>query len=351
MSLPSQSEANQGHDSGYRGLSAKNRSQWIRQQRGDRNPVDPTRAYAALREWEALGENHLADVWTVFLTNQECPWRCLMCDLWKNTLDHRLPKGAAVGQLDAALTLLAAQTPGPPGSPVQISKHLKIYNSGSFFDPHAIPIEDHPAIADRAIQFDRLVVECHPRLIGQRVSEFNRSLAGTQTELEVAMGLETAHPGALERLNKHITVAEYQRAAEFLRRHGIRLRTFLLVHPPLIPADRQMLWLAQSMITAFEAGSSVVSLIPTRMGNGALERLHAAGEFDEPSLLDLEEAFDIGLRLERGRVFVDLWDLARFSSCPHCFEARAQRLHAMNLSQEWIPRVRCPQRCAPMKKV
>ena len=165
------------------------------------------------------------------------------------------------------------------------------------------------------------------------------------------MGLETAHPAALEQLNKHITVAEYQRAAEFLRRNGILLRTFLLVHPPFIRADDRTLWLAQSMVTAFEAGSSVVSLIPTRMGNGALERLHDAGDFDEPSLLDLEEAFEIGLRLGQGRVFVDLWDLARFSSCAHCFEARAQRLHTMNLSQERIPRVRCPQKCVPRPKV
>lgn len=345
MPSTSQSESTRGRDSGYGGLAATNRSQWIRQQRGDRNPVDPDRAYAALREWEALDKNHLADVWTVFLTNRECPWRCLMCDLWKNTLTYTLPAGAALAQLDAALTLLETQAPSSSCHPVRSSKHLKIYNSGSFFDPNAIPIEDHPSIAERALHFDRLVVECHPRLIGERVSEFHRLLAGRQTELEVAMGLETAHPAALARLNKHITVAEYQRAAEFLTRRGILLRTFLLVHPPLIPADHRTLWLAQSMITAFDAGSSVISLIPTRMGNGALERLHEAGEFDEPSLLELEEAFDIGLRLGRGRVFVDLWDLARFSSCPHCFEARARRLQTMNLSQEWIPRVRCPQGC------
>ena len=27
------------------------------------------------------------DVATLFLTNRECPFRCLMCDLWKNTLE------------------------------------------------------------------------------------------------------------------------------------------------------------------------------------------------------------------------------------------------------------------------
>lgn len=349
MPAPSQSDTRPGRVSeGYRGLPTNQRSRWIREQRGDRNPVDPNRAYAALREWEALSRDHLADVWTVFLTNRECPWRCLMCDLWKNTLTYTLPAGASVGQLDAALALLKSEQPIPPHSSPRISRHLKIYNSGSFFDPQAIPPEDHGAMAERALHFERLVVECHPRLVGERVSEFQRRLAGAPTELEVAMGLETAHPATLERLNKHITVAEYQRAAEFLRRHSILLRTFLLVHPPLIPDEERMLWLTRSIATAFDAGSAVVSLIPTRTGNGALEALQGAGEFNEPSLLELEDAFDVGLQLGlgRGRVFVDLWDLARFSTCPHCLEARAQRLHAMNLSQEWMPRVRCLAECA-----
>ena len=30
----------------------------------------------------------------VFLTNRECPFRCVMCDLWMNTLDETVPRGA-----------------------------------------------------------------------------------------------------------------------------------------------------------------------------------------------------------------------------------------------------------------
>ncbi len=68
---------------------------------------------------------------TVFLTNRECPFRCLMCDLWRNTLTETVPVGAIPAQIDHALLRL------PP------AKQLKLYNSGSFFDPHAIPPQDY----------------------------------------------------------------------------------------------------------------------------------------------------------------------------------------------------------------
>src|SRR2546430_12121322 len=61
-----------------------------------------------------------------------------------------------------------------------------------------------------------------------------RSLKGN---LEVAMGLETAHPQTLERLNKKFNLAEFAQAADFLRTNKIGLRVFLLVNPPFIEAQ------------------------------------------------------------------------------------------------------------------
>ena len=330
----------------FRTFSPAARNDWILQQRGPRNQVAASTAYAALREWEATDSAQHADVWTVFLTNKECPWRCLMCDLWKNTLEFPLPSGAVVQQLDDALDLLRRQPPNEKPTFTTAPRHLKLYNSGSFFDPQAIPLADHPAIIERAKTFDHLVVECHPSLVGDRILRFQSQLnsAGT-TGLEVALGLETAHAGCLETLNKRMTVPDYQEAAGFLRDHQIQIRTFLLVHPPLLREEEQCEWLQRSLRLALDAGSSVVSLIPTRVGNGALDRLAEAGEFREPTLLAIEDAFDMGLALQRGRVFLDLWDLSRFSRCSACFDARHLRLRRMNLSQRSEPRVICPSGC------
>ena len=79
------------------------RSRWILEQRPARNILEQTKPYAFLVETEAGADGEAVQVTTVFLTNRECPWRCLMCDLWRNTLDHSVPQGAITEQIRYAL--------------------------------------------------------------------------------------------------------------------------------------------------------------------------------------------------------------------------------------------------------
>src|SRR3984957_12262451 len=106
------------------------RDTWILGRRTQRNALDPWRAYECFVEDEYSAAGEVVPVATIFLTNRECPWRCLMCDLWKNTLTETVPAGAIPAQIDYALERLAP------------ARQIKLYNSGSFFDPCAIPVED-----------------------------------------------------------------------------------------------------------------------------------------------------------------------------------------------------------------
>ncbi|HEV8541967.1 MAG TPA: radical SAM protein [Verrucomicrobiae bacterium] len=306
--------------------TANERTRWIVERRGPRNTVSPDRPYAFFSEQERAASGEIATVATIFLTNRECPWKCVMCDLWRNTTVASVKAGAIPKQIDFALAAL-------PRASV-----LKLYNSGSFFDPGAIPKSDWKCIARLCRGFQHVIVECHPRLIAEPVLDFASLLEGT---LEVAMGLETRHSVALDALNKRFTVRDYQRATEFLSSHELGIRTFLLVHPPFIPDREQFPWLKRSINFALDCGSTVVSLIPTRAGNGALETLQELGDFREPSLLELEEALGYGVNLHRGRVFADTWDLGRFSRCPSCFEDRLARIRRMNTTQRAGQQIHC----------
>ncbi len=62
----------------------------IVQARGPRNAVDQTRPYAFMVEEERSASGVVEPVATLFLTNRECPFRCLYCDLWKNTTEVSL---------------------------------------------------------------------------------------------------------------------------------------------------------------------------------------------------------------------------------------------------------------------
>ena len=306
--------------------SIRQRDQWVTSLRPARNPLDTDSPYAFMVEDERAEDGNVVPVATVFLTNRECPWRCVMCDLWRNTLPETVQVGAIPRQIDFALGQL------PP------ARQIKLYNSGSFFDVRAIPAEDYDPIAARVGSFERIILECHPALVGKACAEFQARLAG---DLEVAMGLETAHPAALEKLNKRMTLDQFAAAARFLRENGIAIRVFLLVGVPFIAVSEQEQWLRQSIDFAFDCGATAVSLIPTRSGNGAMEVLLAEGQFSPPALAELESAVAYGIGARRGRVFADLWDLEKFSSCPHCLAARKARLQQMNLSQTVTGTVHC----------
>jgi archaeosine synthase beta-subunit len=302
------------------------RDRWILDQRLPREILDPQKPHAFFIEDEAAESGEVLPVATIFLINRECPWRCVMCDLWRNTLTTSVPPGAIPAQIDFALSQLPA------------ARALKLYNSGSFFDARAIPVEDHQAIAERANNFDHLIVENHPALTDEKILRFRYRL---RCRLEIAMGLETVHPDILPQLNKRMTLEQFSNAATFLRSHDIDLRVFILVQPPFMKSSDALHWAERSLDFAFDCGATAVTLIPTRGGNGAMETLAASGEFAPPRIATLEAAMSYGLGLKRGRIFADLWDAEKMSDCHHCRVSRIARLREINLAQA----DQAPQRC------
>ena len=294
--------------------------------RPPKNQLDPLQPYAFFIEQERSASGRLDDVAVLLLTNRECPFRCLMCDLWKNTLDVPTPRGAIPAQIDFALSRLPQ------------AQSIKLYNNGNFFDAKAIPTADHKAIAERVQPFSTVLVENHPKLCSDKCFEFRDSLAG---ELEIALGLETVHPQVLPALNKEMTTGDYRRAAELLHSGGIRTRAFILLQPPFLPPERAVEWAVKSVEFAFACGTECCTIIPTRAGNGAMEIIQRGGMFSPPRLSQIEAALEAALALGGGRVFVDLWDAEKYAECPLCGPARIERLAAINRTQQVLPRVEC----------
>jgi radical SAM enzyme (TIGR01210 family) len=300
-----------------------------------RAAVDPSRPYGFFVEEEPRGDGGTLRAATILLTNRECPWRCLMCDLWKNTLEAPTPKGAIPAQMRFALERL-------PSADV-----LKLYNAGSFFDRAAIPKEDHIEIAFLARDFERVVVESHPALVGEAALRFRDLLAGPA--LEIAMGLETAHEETLKKLNKGMTVGDFENAARFLRARDVSVRSFILLGIPFLRNEEWPAVTHASIALSFRAGAQIVSLIPTRLGNGAMEELQRQGQFVSPTLRDLETALEDFLEGEEGSarsqglLLADLWSADALTASPCCGAARIDRLRSMNLLQRNLPFPSCPE--------
>jgi len=308
----------------------------IRGLRPPKPEVDPWKPLGVVDEPERWPDGTTASALTVFLAGAECPFTCVFCDLWRSTLDGRTPAGALPEQLRQALE----EWRGGGGEPGPHSR-IKLYNASNFFDPRAVPPEDLPELARLVEPFPHVTVENHPRLTDARCRDFQRLLAG---RLEVALGLETIHPQALPRLEKRISVDDFDRAAKRLRGWDLDLRVFVLVGGPFIPPAESLEWTVATVEHALDRGTRLVALNPVRGGNGEMERLARAGDFTPPTLGDLEDALDACLDLPRAReavVVADLWDVERLASCPECSEARIERLRRLNLTGRPEPRIEC----------
>jgi len=85
-------------------FSSAHRTAWITAQRPSRpTTLDPFKPHGFFLEEELAGSGQVVNPATILLTNKECPWRCLMCDLWINTTTQTIPHGAIPRQIDYAL--------------------------------------------------------------------------------------------------------------------------------------------------------------------------------------------------------------------------------------------------------
>ncbi len=299
---------------------------WIVSCRGNKNSVDPRKPYAWLVEKERTSSGTIEDTATIFLTNRECPFHCLMCDLWKNTTGSSVPESAVPDQIEWALNQLPEV------------KHLKLYNSGSFFDKKAIPEKDYPKIASLISNFETVIVESHPGYINEECVRFRDMI---KSDLQIAVGLETVNTAILEKINKRMTLDDFAGSVNFLMDHDIFTRAFILLRPPFLSESEGIFWAERSLDFAFSAGVECCVVIPVRSGNGAMEQLQKKGFFAPPEIRSLEKVVEYGIEQQSGRVFADLWDLRLFSKCDSCLDERIRRLAEMNLNQKFLKRIKC----------
>ncbi|HEX2465907.1 MAG TPA: radical SAM protein, partial [Thermoanaerobaculia bacterium] len=198
----------------------------VRSLRPPRPVVDPWQPLGVSEEEERQPDGSTARAATLFLAGAECPWACVFCDLWRYTIEGSTPAGAIPEQIELAFRALRSEP-----------SIVKLYNASNFFDARAVPPGDDEAVAALVRRLDRVVVECHPRLVGDRAASFARRLDG---RLEIALGLETIDARASPRLGKGASLDDFTRAAALLHDAAIDVRVFLLVGTPYVPAADQV---------------------------------------------------------------------------------------------------------------
>jgi len=330
-------------------------SEQLRALRPAKPDRDPYRHQGWVFDTEPDGFGATAQAITVFLTGSECRFTCSMCDLWQYTLYGETPEGSLPVQIQNALSECR---PTLPQALCQ-QRWLKLYNAANFFDRRNVPPNDLPSIAQLCSGMDRVIVENHAALFASRdVRESTLAFADSlDGQLEIAMGLETIDAGAMSRLNKRMTCEQFESACEFMRRHGIAIRAFVLLQPPGISPESAVDACVQACIAAWSWGVETCSIIPTRPGRGWLQSQQEQRLWQPPNAAQMEMAIDAAidwLKDHRSRssltagerqpvVLSDLWDWEGVvGTCDACREARRNRLHAIHLQQSPIAPWNCP---------
>ncbi len=149
----------------------------------------------------------------------KCSWgKCIFCG-WGKRMGNETPE-----EIKEKFEKAISQRP----------KRLKVFTSGSFFDDAQFPPWLRLWLADRLDRscVEELQLESLPDFITyEKLQPFLRR----SYELIMALGLEVADNEALKALGKYpaMSVEKYVSTALTLKNLGIRVKTYVLVNPPI----------------------------------------------------------------------------------------------------------------------
>jgi hypothetical protein len=173
--------------------------------------------------------------------------------MWENVSNNDL-----LTQFDTAMKSYSGQ------------KFVKIFTSGSFLDDKEINPNVRKEIFGRLIEtVDKVSVESRPEFITDgKLSEIKEGFKSKT--FEVGLGLETASDFIREHfLNKGFTFNDYKKAAKTLKKHNVKLKTYVLIKPPFL-TEKESINDAINTVDKIKTITDTVSFNPTNVQRNTL---------------------------------------------------------------------------------
>ena len=224
----------------------------------------------------------------LILRTRGCRWAlgggCSFCGYVNDSFIRKIEPSELVEQMKNGLRDYR-------GEPV-----LKIYTSGSFFDPYEVAEESQAQIAALVPEtVKKFNVEAQaPDITEPRVTAIRAALH-KGAKLEVGVGLETAHKTvARYSVNKEFFLEDFQEAARIVAAHGSSLKCYTMLKPPYLTEEEAI---KDAVDTARLAGphASTVSINPMNIQKSTLvEQLWKRGQYRPPWLWSVVEVLQRG---------------------------------------------------------
>jgi radical SAM enzyme (TIGR01210 family) len=216
-------------------------------------PRSPTQPISFWREKDRLN-NEISNAYVIILGTRGCSWAhksgCSMCGYINDSHWNGITDKDILTQLQNAMVHY------------QNEPIIKLFNSGSFFDPQEISQKlQQQLLSHLKNNAKKITIESRPQFI----TEHNLKNLQNSVELEkieVGIGLETANDLIrTHAINKGFTYKNYQNAVTKLLKRNIKIKTYLLIKPPLITEQESIEDTLQSVKT-IKNHSSTISFNP-----------------------------------------------------------------------------------------
>jgi archaeosine synthase beta-subunit len=199
-------------------------------------------------------ESDLLECLTIILRSGGCTWSaCRMCS-YRHERYREESCGALLGHLKSQLAWVMNEY-----NPADY-RMVKIFTSGSFFDPREVPPEFLSDIGS-AFRGKLVIAETRPEFVREEViGSFIEALddGSWKIPLYCAMGLETSNDAIREIcINKGFTFEDFRCAANRARAAGAGVKAYLLLKP-LFLTERQAV---EDMKTSFADTVPVADMI------------------------------------------------------------------------------------------
>lgn len=212
------------------------------------------------------------------------------------------------------------------GGPLDGCDAVSLYNDGSFFAPREISDQARLSIAALVAGsgVTLLTVESLPQFISEaRLAPFLAALG--KVELEVGIGLQSAHPQVREySVNTSFDNECYANAVRLLKRLGVHVKTYVLLKPPFLTENEAIADALQSINYCRSLDAPYITLCPVSVSpHTLLWELMEAKEYAPLSLWSIVDTAirapkDVVLRVV-GFNLRGTYTIPKFpDACPQC---------------------------------
>ena len=169
----------------------------------------------------------VVDVYVIILRTRGCSWAitsgCTMCGYFNDSMFTAVSEEDLRSQFEKAMQNYKGE------------KIVKLFTSGSFLDPHEIPVPvRHEILSTLTEQVEKITVESRPEYISEKSLVDIQKIVSPK-EFEIGIGLETSNDLVREKaINKGFTFHDYKKAATLLKKHQTNVKTYVLMKPPFL---------------------------------------------------------------------------------------------------------------------